>query len=98
MSSLCLAAQRAPERRPGTSARGGGPQQQHDEPTDEVLLTGPSREHNPLSGPTRKGLLNRLRLESNPIGTGEYVPGDFGFAEDQIHPQDALGGSDFAKL
>ena len=96
MSSLLLAVQRAPERRPGTSARGGGPQKQHDEPTDEVLLTGPSREHNPLSGPTRKGLLNRLHLDSkayrveDPIGAG--------FVEDQIYPRNALGGSDFAKL
>ena len=55
--------------------------------------------------PTRRRLLDRLRQSSNayrmvdPFSSGEGdVPVGFCYAEDQIHPDDAVGESDFGEI
>ena len=91
-----LAVQRALEGRSGTTAAGNTAveKQQQGETTDNVLRTRPSgpdfrRE------PTRRGLLtwrssNAYRV-GDPFGGGESdVRVGFGFAEDQLHPNDGV--------
>ena len=93
-----LAVQRALEGRSGTTAAGNTAveKQQQGETADNVLRTRPSgpdfrRE------PTRRGLLDRFGRSSNayrvgdPFGGGESdVRFGFGFAEDQLHPNDGV--------
>ena len=103
MSSL-HAVQRALEGRPGTTAAGStaDEKQEKGEEAGYVLRTGPSGGHDFRREPTRRGLLDSLRLSNNayraqdPFAGGENdVPVGFGSAEDQFYPDDAMGESDF---
>ena len=103
-----LADQGTFEWRSGTTAASSRAdrKQQQDKPTGYVLQTGWSGEPDSRREPTRRGLLDRLGLNSNAygaedsFGSGEGdAPGGFGFAEDQLHPEEnALSDSSFEAM
>lgn len=99
--SRLLDVQRTLERRLDTSDTIGPlhyeEQEQQDRAADNVFPGGLSREPDSRRGQTHTGLMERLGLDSNVyrgegltgVGDGD-LSGDFGSAEDQTHPEDAL--------